>query len=112
MEISLYKFLFAIALVIFAISLFYIKDLELKIILNIISFILFAACTLQSLNIELYVYDGYEWQTQRITDYYLPLGTSFIFTLFSGIFTFDSALQLFWKPFQKQSNRKKYQRNY
>ena len=112
MEISLFKFLFAVALIIFAITLLYIKDSELKLIFTLISFILFASSTLQSLNIELYVYDGIEWQVQRIEDYYFPLGISFIFTIISGIITFDLLLQLFWRPFQKQSNKSKYTRRY
>ena len=110
MEISLYKFLFAISLIIFAITILYIKDANIKIIFTLISFIFFAALALQSLNIELYVYDGTAWQTQRVEDYYLPLGINFILTIITGINFLDLLLELFQKPFAKQPNQNKYSR--
>ena len=92
MELSLYKYLFALALIIFAIAFLYSKNKDFQILFSIFSLVLFMALTMQSLNIEIITFDGTNWQTQRITDYYLPLGVSFIFTVINTLYS----LLLLW----------------
>ena len=95
MEISLFKFMFAINLIIFAIAFLYTKDKELQALFSIVSLIIFMGLTVQSLNIELYVYNGDVWETQRITDYELPFGILFIFTIINTLYTFVMILDLY-----------------
>ena len=89
MEQSLFSLIFSISFIIFLISVFYKKDYQLQGIFAGIAFIFFAILAIQSLNIEITVYDAtdqefkYSRSADRNLEYLVPIGFSLILMVFS-----------------------------